>query len=499
MPKMSRKQRKAARARGNRTSLGEHRRDRQQLIAPLNDGILATSIMRSSWIHERLPEMLWASLIIETVGRDYAIEHFREILKFIFDRDDKEQLGDLTLTGIAKLGDDTRDELIFLIASCPGVGEGLACLLIFDGLPAREDWLRHLSSYQPDTHILMMAVGKSLWHQSVEATDCRWVRVMGFMAAGKMHFPPELKRNVEELLEYPDKYDQREVRPKVRANEITLNGLEPMDPAWAEAFWREAWETTPCFEFVQPSEHPEFGDVITRQAVQELHDKLSEHWSETHETTAVDARHDAVFGMAFFALRTLEEMMGIGNGTGILGRLGLRTILEIRINLHYMMEKDTPEIWARWREYGAGQAKLNVLKFSESVEAPEFIDLETIESIASEDVWEEFVNVNLASWTGHNLRKLSERADVKPEYDQYYSWTSAYAHGMWGSIRESSFQVCSNPLHRLHRRPERMSLGDTVEDAARLVDDIIRDVAEAYPEFEWRLSAFSREQTSIPS
>ena len=107
--------------------------------------------------------------------------------------------------------------------------------------------------------------------------------------------------------------------------------------------------------------------------------------------------------------------------------------------------------------------------------------------------------MNLASWTGHNLRKLSERADVKPEYDQYYSWTSAYAHGMWGAIRESSFQVCSNPLHRLHRRPERMSLGDTVEDAARLVDDIIRDVAEAYPEFEWRLSTFSREQSTIAS
>lgn len=88
---------------------------------------------------------------------------------------------------------------------------------------------------------------------------------------------------------------------------------------------------------------------------------------------------------------------GIGNGTGILGRLGLRTILEIRINLRYMLEKDGSDIWANWREYGAGQAKLNALKFGESVEAPEFIDLETIENIASEDVWEEFVNVNLAS------------------------------------------------------------------------------------------------------
>ena len=75
-----------------------------------------------------------------------------------------------------------------------------------------------------------------------------------------------------------------------------------------------------------------------------------------------------------------------------------------------MLGKDNPELWAKWREYGAGQAKLNVLKFDESVEPPEFIDLEAIEAIASEDMWEEFLDVNLASWSGLDLRKLSESA-----------------------------------------------------------------------------------------
>ena len=345
----------------------------------------------------------------------------------------------------------------------------------------------------------MAAVGKTLWHQSQESTDCRWVRLMAMVAANKLHFAPKLAGRTEELRHYPDKYDQRSVQPFIRATEMALDGLAKLDHAWAKAFWREAWESTPCLEIVQQPTQPTFGDVITRQAVHDLHEKLVEHWCETHESTAIDPRHDAVFGMAFFALRTLEEMMGIGNGTSNLGRLGLRTILEVRVNLKYMLGKDNPELWAKWREYGAGQAKLNVLKFDESVEPPEFIDLEAIEAIASEDMWEEFLDVNLASWSGLDLRKLSESAGVKPEYDQYYSWTSAYAHGMWGPIRESSFQVCSNPLHRLHRRPERMQLQDTVEDAASLVDDIIQDLSEAYPIFNWRLSTLSMAQSSAAS
>ena len=203
----------------------------------------------------------------------------------------------------------------------------------------------------------------------------------------------KLKERGKELLHYPDKYDQREVRPFIRATEIGLERLAGKDPSWARSFWQEAWETTPCMEIEGQREQPKVGIVTSRQAVTELDEKLTAHWHDTHTTTAVDPKHDAIFGMAFFALRTLEEMMGLGLGIGILGRLGLRTILEVRINLRYLLYRDDPELWAKWRQYGAGQAKLNVLKFDESVDPPQYIDLKTIESIASEDVWEEFLNV----------------------------------------------------------------------------------------------------------
>ncbi len=68
-----------------------------------------------------------------------------------------------------------------------------------------------------------------------------------------------------------------------------------------------------------------------------------------------------------------------------------------------------------------------------------------------------------------------------------------------GAVRESCYQTCGNPLHRLHRYPERRPLQDTVDDAAMLVDEIIQHVDEAYPKFEWRLLTNTKtEQTAPP-
>lgn len=180
---------------------------------------------------------------------------------------------------------------------------------------------------------------------------------------------------------------------------------------------------------------------MSRPKLAVIRNAVEEHWLKTHSTTGVDARHDAVFGITFYSIQVLDELMGIGVGTGILGRLGLRTILESHISLRYLLVKDTPTLWSKWRTYGAGQAKLNALRFDEIMEPPKHMDIETLEAIAGEDLWEEFLNIELGSWSGSDLRKLSEAAGIKDAYDSHYSWTSGYSHGVWGPIRESCFET----------------------------------------------------------
>jgi hypothetical protein len=313
---------------------------------------------------------------------------------------------------------------------------------------------------------------------------------MALLFTGKLHVSEEM---VREWCGYPNEGNQRSVRPSIRATEIAF---PCSDREWSQNFWKEAWQNTPCLELTRSEEKSEPEITITRLQLTEVLNKLDDHWSKTHSTTAVDAKHDAVFGMAFYTMRVLGELLGIGNGTSILGRLGLRTILEVHISLRFLLVRDDEVLWKKWRTFGAGQAKLNALRFDEALAPPKYINVESIEQIAGEDIWEEFLSINIGSWSNLDLRRLSEQSGSKDTYDKYYSWTSGYVHGTWGPIRESCFRTCGNPLHRLHRYPESQSLPDSVDDAAMLVDNILEDLNKAYPGFSHRLTSKSEVSSS---
>lgn len=479
---MSRRKKKSPKRGGNRTPLHGHTQQGKILLPPFLAKMPGMS--PSSWMNDRLPEMIWAALLRVALQQVHALILFRRILNFIGRHSSKEDLHDLTLTGISKLPPHLRDELVAFIAEPPQARRALGGLLLFEALPALDSWKAVLAGTEPDVELLMAAVGATLWHQSQEATDCRWLRVMAEVISGRFHIPPDMAK---QWLGYPNEGDQREVRPSIRSSEMMSGGFEPPDLTWPHAFWDEAWKHTPCLALRKPMKGTSVEVTLTRERVRDLTGHLRAHWETTHSTTAIDARHDAVFGMAFYALAILDELIGIGIGNSILGRLGLRTILETRINLRYLLQQSDEALWKKWRSFGAGQAKLTSLKFDDKVETPKYIDLESLEQIANEDIWEEFVAIDLAGWSGIDLRRMSEKSSLKPIYDQFYVWTSGYAHAMWGPIRESCFRTCGNPLHRLHRYPESRSLPDVVADAAELTDTIIADLDSAFSPFPFRL------------
>lgn len=441
--------------------------------------------MFSSWMNDRMPDMLWAVIIRGIGDQDSAITEFRRILTFVGEHENKESFYDLSLTGIAELPDGLRRAFIGHILSNPTTAHALATLRLFESLPTRKDWVDCLPDSSPDVDLLLTSVGLVLPHQSQEATDCRWVRLMGHVLSGKFHIPRDM---AEELLNYPYVGDQRKVRPTIRASEMAEDPTKQKDDTWPRAFWDEAWHATPCLSLQRNSGNESVDVATTRPRVSELRALLEAHWSETHTTTDVDARHDAVFGIAFYALRLIDELLSVGNSTGVLGRLGLRTILELYLSLHYLLSQDDQELWKKWREYGAGQAKLNALRFDVEMEPPKHINTEWLEQIAGEDLWEEFRNIELGSWSGIDLRRLSDRSGTKEVYDAHYSWSSGYVHGTWGAVREACYVTCGNPLHRLHRYPNRNPLQDALPDSVTLTDLILEDVNEAYPSFIHKLA-----------
>jgi hypothetical protein len=112
--------------------------------------------------------------------------------------------------------------------------------------------------------------------------------------------------------------------------------------------------------------------------------------------------------------------------------MSLRTLLECFVTLAYMGEARLRRVVAIVQGPRVGQAKLAFIELEEGEDRLGYVKTEALERLANEDMWQEFVPINLGHWEKTNLRTMSQQGNVKVEYDQYYGWTSTFSHGHWG-------------------------------------------------------------------
>ena len=474
----------------NYSTITQHKLQGKKLIPPIYQ---IGNQENASWMNDRLPEMLWAILLVTYLPREDALNIFRIVAKYIEKLPEKDRFYDITHTGLSKLSHVHLDEVLSIITARREQKEALIPLLLFNELPAQEEWKKALGTDEIniDWEPLMNAVSVTLWHQSQEATDCRWVKVLCRMVAGKMKFPSE--QSAKEKLHYPNYGDLDNVSASIRAAELGLNGPSENQYEWSVKFWDECFTKTPCFWFNSNSTKESIVDVLagtTMEHLTEVRDLFVEYAHKTQTTSDVDARHDTVLGMGLYCIGLLQELFPIGSCNSISARTTLRTIAECYITLAYLAKKDDAELWQSYRIYGVGQAKLAFLKLDESTDEPSYVDVQTLEQLANEDMWQEFLDIDLGHWDNTDLRKMSAGAGVKDVYDRFYGWTSTFAHGHWGAIRDTVFDTCGNPLHRFHRIPLQSvrSLPDVVPDACELIDKILELVSQLYPDFPHRVT-----------
>ncbi len=446
-----------------------------------------------SWTNDRLPELLWGALLLSGLDREPVLEMFRSLGERVNAAGEGAPF-DLKHSAIFESSELSRELIVDFVAGPEAAKLALRPLLLLPGLPGYQMWAAAIGMPPDDSDWprLAKAVAESMYHQSQPATDLRWAAVLMHMAAGKMFFPPAMKERATELTLYPHMGDQRMVRPFIRAAEGAMGGLAEGrgGSAWPEQFWAFCLRNTGCQPLPESLANTMAPVGTTVQRVSTIRREIVDHCAKTATTTNVDARHDTVFGAALYALDIMAELMRFGASTTIGARFSLRVILEVFVTLAYLVAKDDPELWRSYRVFGSGQLKLTTLKLDESPEQPFFIPREFVAELASEDVWQEFLDIDLGHWANANLRSLSVEAGVKGDYDQAYAWTSSFVHGHWGALRVTSFDTCANPLHRLHRIPRaapREQL-DVVVDAVGFCDKVLALLDRAYPRFEHRLA-----------
>lgn len=479
------KTRREAKAR-ERSTLAEHQRVGKVLVPPLNR---LPAMQRTRWSSDRMPEVLWACLVRNVVPRTDALRLFRRIAvahrELLLNANVSPENAVPTHTNLAIKYPEFVPRIVQIVGEHPLGYAALRILLLFDGLPARSAWAGAIGTepQSSDSDILADAVAEYLWHQSEAATDVRWLCLMCAILTAKMRFPEGSEEMIEGFRLFPDYGDMRSVRPSIRALEQTLWVMNDRPSTWAVAFWDECHRRTPCIaasseraEEVKPAASEIASSIVDALIV------LSQHWVETTKTTDLDSKHEGTFAFVLYAIRCLLELVGKAR-TRIAGRLLLRTIVECRITLAYLVAKNDSGLWSRYRHYGSGQAKLCLLKISEAAKQPHSVTVDQLERIANEDVWDEFVDINLGNWAGADLRKMAEESGTKDIYDSHYGWNSGFAHGQWAAVRDASLTTCLNPLHRLHRVPlaGQREFGDALPDALEIVEAMVGDLLRVYP------------------
>lgn len=482
----------------NSTPLSGYKQNKKTLTPPL---ATIPNMILSSWINDRLPEMLWAALIRNHHPGNTGYAIFRSNLRWLGDNIKDGDITGICHSDIANMSDDLRKQFIERIVVDAST-EALRPLLLLPELPAYDDWKEALGSStgtpEKDWEQLAASVQLVLWHQSQEATDVRWVKLVGTILTGKINFFSGLSSRLDEINNYPNRGDQRSVRPSIRSMEMMGNMTEDA-PEWPAKFWRYVYENTRCFPEIGWREEDAVKrmDGVTKdkefygRQLERLRQDLLNHYMATSETTSMDARHESVFGLAIYALDTFIENCILETAGTVSGRATARIIFEAYVTLAYLVSKEArgEPAWDGYRNYGAGQINLIHKKYSDESYDSAMVDITVIDKLANEDKWSEYVPINVGNWDESDLRKICIALGKKDVYDKYYPYTSGYLHASWGSVREASFQTCYNPLHRLHRIPSYglPILPNVNEDCRQLLNEIFKLVNKTYPGFKHTL------------
>lgn len=433
-----------------------------------------------SWIDQKIAEMLWVILLRNQLEQTEFIYMFRSILAYW----GKNGITDISHSWLGKYNHDLIKKNIIELCCTPKIKVILKPLLLFwEDLPLFDVWKNaiNLELDHNDELALAEAVEKVFFHQSQEATDCRWVRVYLEVMCWKISFAEWQKHILDNILDYPFSWDMESVRSIIRTIEMPIDIVQnkEKDNIWNNTFWEMCLVSSSC---LTPKKHQiNINKSMLLVDIKNLNKEIF-HIFMSNTTPWIDFKLDTIIGISIYSLNILEDLCKSDNACNSLSRIALRTMVEIYINLSFLIQKNSDELWKAFRNYGNWETKKAFLKLCETSNLPSFIKLNTLHSIANEDIWQEYLDIKIWDWNNSNLRNRADESWTKEIYDNFYDLTSWYTHWNWWAIKEQVYNVCLNPLHKYHRIPKAQDKEEytVIMDAIYLVNLTLEQVSNIY-------------------
>ena len=474
----------------NVSGLSDHVLNKKKGIVatPLNEA-LGDLLKPTSWSKERMPEYLWLGLILQHYGRKEGFEKSFLILQEI-----SQNVASLThhrLSMILNLPDEEQKKVYEIICRVidKEVISPLTIIYKKRAYPIFNEYF-FVTQLSPDDRIkaLQKAIKTYFPSQSFEATDLRFLVIVFMIFTGKLHFSANVVEHTEFLEKYPhtDHEDEKMkiYRPSVRSMEGSVVGMGLVENTqFILKFWRDIGMITPCNPWVIKFDKnlEDYSEFIC-----DCRKILNYVLVANKEKSLAEDKFDIIIGSIIYALKIFIEIDNKSLGNSILGRHGIRTIIEIHIMLKYLLKHETekPNIWKEYKAYGIGKYKLVLLKARETEldKTSHFIP-PVADAIVNEHLFEEFTNIDLKYFDKQSIREKSIDVGEKELYDLFYDYDSSFSHGLWGSIRESAMLPCDNASHQYHCIPDidaNQSLSDVKSDCVKIMKKLFSLLAEVY-------------------
>lgn len=476
----------------NVSGLSDHKKRKGALVAPLNSAS-GDTLELSSWSKERMPEYLWLGLILVNYSRKRGLEKAGSILFEI-----SRNINSMSQPRISNIFNLIGDEqkLVYEII-CKHIEKSvlapLTVLYPYRLYPVFNEYffVSHLS-VEDRINTISDAIKLFSPHQSDEATDLRFLALSLMLFSGNLQVMREMEFVITALKEYPytDHEDEkmRMYRPTVRSMEVGMNFVNN-DTDFATKFWRDFGMMTPCnpirIEFPEnATNYKEFTDDCQKV--------LDYIFVSNKEKSLADDKFDVIIGSINYTLKIFSEINEKSLGNSILGRHGIRTIIEVYIMLKYLLkrENEQPKIWEEYKLYGISKYKLILLKARESntIDMTSHFSLPVTEALVNEIRWEEFIDIDLKYFDRQSIRDKSIDVGEKELYDLFYDYDSNFSHGLWGAIRESSMLHCNSADHQFHTLPDiydNQNLPDVKSDSHKIMILLYTLLAELYDVPDW--------------
>lgn len=526
------------------SSLNEHQRTKKTLTPPLR--ALTQPITDIMWARDQLPDLLWVCSMLghhgERDGLNVIVETLAVLESYLpeLEPDADGRTGGPFLTGALttfdRVPEAVRRDAVAQLQDMQLYEDAFPWLFVralskYENAPG--GWLLSgwegpgipiVAADEPE-RFLRAAITPAMHGQSRTSTLAKFVVVSRYAKAGYLHFPHSMASQLEAISRYPFRVTEDErkfVEPFIRSTYGAITGPRsvPAEPApsldWAQMFWRSNWHLYRCETTTGAANSREDaaadGDGFDpaedlrrfRSQLQAEVDDVTAQFANAHRQADPDLyapdRNEVLTGITARHVRAVDAMIRYPSlWTDEQGTFVMRNLLEGRIVLRWLVHKADPALFTKFKDYGRGHLKLQVLHLREYRDKlgkdGESLDeyLEYLETLLNRDTWEEMQDISLdGNFAGVDTRRMALAVGMEDEYRLLFAPMSSDVHGEWASLDRHIMVPCENVLHRRHRIPNpdkqpviRTDLVAAALDHLRsLVDDYSEAVAGEQPEVE---------------